>query len=266
MPRYKRFAPVSHDINGDAEVWEFTKLFGDRSYRTLVEVLIQIDKKENRWRLVGDWSGNLSRRVRQSSANVRRQVLHMVANGWLIVEETAADGSPLVLSAPNYREYHPIRKTKKEVTVSAIKNEKPVFSVPPSLSYPNLPYCSSKEEQGSARAETENGEEFLGLGERHPAKHVGWPLWSKLENFWRANGKRLGIVQLELYGAKLIEFKARGHDAAAIVETTLRQGWMDLYEPDKGPKGGNGAAEEKVFDFETLRKNAEERAKGARVQ
>lgn len=97
----------------------------------------------------------------------------------------------------------------------------------------------------------------LGLGERHPAKIVGWTLWGKLESFWRANGKRLGIVQLELYGQQLIEFRRRGHDPTVIVETTLRREWLDLYEPDKDA----GAPASEVYDFEAIRSAAADRAK-----
>ena len=261
MPRYKRYGPISHDINADAEVWEFTKLFGDRSYRTLVEVLMIIDRHENRWRMVGDWSGNLSRKVRQSVANVRRQIRHMVAVGWLLVEETAADGSPLVVSAAKYAEYHRSRETKKQVHGTTKGNKQTTFRVPPILSYPNLTYSSSKEEEGAREKEPVKPEDDLGLGQRHPAALVGWPLWSKLETFWRAEGKRIGVIQLEMHGQRLIDYQKRGHDPVAVVELALRNGWKDLYEPE-APAEPPG----QVYDFEAIRARAAEAAAKARNQ
>jgi len=138
MPRYKRYGPISHDINSDPEVWEFTNKFGDRAFRTLIEVLMIIDRNENRWRLVGDWSGNLSRKVRQSVATVWREVDHMIAAGWLLVEERAADGSPTVLSASKYAEYHRKKETKNKNGGNEGADKKPQIMVPTILSYPNL--------------------------------------------------------------------------------------------------------------------------------
>lgn len=94
------------DINDDPEVWEFTDTFGDRASRTWDEVLSILERTQNRWRLAGDWSVSISRKVRQTSANVRRQVDWMVAKGWLLVDERSTDGSPLVLSARNHWKFH----------------------------------------------------------------------------------------------------------------------------------------------------------------
>lgn len=105
---------MSLDINSDPEVWAFTDEFGDRAMRTLVQVFANIERAENRWRLVGDWSATISRTVRQQSANVRRQVLWMISTGWLAVEESAADGSPLVLSAVKYWNFHKRHDTNTE--------------------------------------------------------------------------------------------------------------------------------------------------------
>ncbi|HXV84986.1 MAG TPA: hypothetical protein VEG60_34510 [Candidatus Binatia bacterium] len=229
MPRYKRYGPLSHDINRDSDVWEFTLKFGDRSIRTLLEVLMIIDRCENHWRLSGDWSGNLSRTVRQSVANVRRQIRHMVATGWLLVEESAPDGSPLVLSAAKYQDYHRKRETKKPTDGTTTGNKKGNSSVPTILSYPILNNSSPNgEEEKPPAQENSKSENDLGLGDRHPGNLCGWELWQKLEAFWREKQKRLGIYQLELIGKQLGELKAQGHDPAKVVEKALRRGWMDL--------------------------------------
>jgi len=124
MPRVKRYSPLSVDINDDDEVWEFTELFGDRALRTLLQVLANLEKTENQWRLVGDWSGGLARKVRQQSANVRRQVGYMIEKQWLIVSEQAADGSPLVLSARNYWKFHKRPELKNEDNENGLGSSK----------------------------------------------------------------------------------------------------------------------------------------------
>lgn len=132
MPRYKQYAPLDHGINADGEVWAFTQEFGDRSFRTLVQVFIILDQSENRWRLVGEWLATLSRTVRQLPASVRRQIDRMIANGWLIVDERAADGSPSVLSAPNYWKFHRRPEPKKHL-IGTVKPQNTVAVIGSSL-------------------------------------------------------------------------------------------------------------------------------------
>ena len=111
--RIKRFFPMSLDINNDPEVWAFTDEFGDRALRTLVQVFAHIERAENRWRLAGDWPATLSRLTRQQPARVRRQVLWMISTGWLVAGESAADGSPAILSASKYWDFHKRHDTKR---------------------------------------------------------------------------------------------------------------------------------------------------------
>lgn len=153
--RYKRYGPISHDINGDADVWEFTEKFGERSFRTIVEVWMIIDRTENHWRLTGDWSGNLSRKVRQSVANVRRQIEHMIATGWLIVVERAADNSPLVLAAARYADYHRKRGAKKHNNGTNSPPKGDTFGSAPILSDP-IPHSSNEECTGLTPALSKN--------------------------------------------------------------------------------------------------------------
>lgn len=114
MPRIKRWFPVSQDINDDDEMWEFTSTFGDRAFRTWMEILKILDKNENRFRLSEEGYASLSRRLRQTSANLRRQVGWLLARGWLASLEPPAEGLPVVLYAPNYWKFHGIREKNGE--------------------------------------------------------------------------------------------------------------------------------------------------------
>ena len=111
MPTPKRWHPISRDLNDDPEAWELTDTFGDRALRIHLEVLSTLDKTENSWRLTGHWLAGLSRKVRQQPATVWRVILWMLEKGWLIAEETAADGSPTILKARNYWKYHKMRES-----------------------------------------------------------------------------------------------------------------------------------------------------------
>ncbi|HEX9446041.1 MAG TPA: hypothetical protein VGA73_18120 [Candidatus Binatia bacterium] len=110
MPRVKRYFPVSQELNDDEEVWEFTGAFGDRALRTWMEILKILDKTENVLRVSPEWFASVSRRVRQTPANLRRQIVWMEAKGWLAIREAAADGSPRLLYSPNYSKYHNTRE------------------------------------------------------------------------------------------------------------------------------------------------------------
>lgn len=116
MPVPKRWCPVSRDINDDPEVWELTIAFGDRALRIQLEVIAILDRTENEWRLTSHWLTSLSRKVRQQPATVQRVIDWMLAKGWLTVGQTAPDGSPAVLSSPNYWKYHKRREPKGRQT------------------------------------------------------------------------------------------------------------------------------------------------------
>lgn len=132
MPRPKRYFHCSQELVADPEVWEFIKEFGDRSIMTWLQILIYLDRTENQWRLTGDWLAILSRSVRQSSANLRRQIGWMTAKGWLQVGEVSADGSPLLLKASNWLKYNKSQEHKNK-NINPGKGSSDV----PLLSYPN---------------------------------------------------------------------------------------------------------------------------------
>lgn len=142
MPAPKRYFHCSQEIIADPEMWEFTDQFGDRSIRTWLQILIYLDRSANQWRLAGDWLAVLSRTVRQSSANLRRQIGWLVEKRWLVVGEQSADGSPLVLKSPNWLKYNRTQEHKRNLSIpdkGAVND--PLLSFPsptPILSSPIL--------------------------------------------------------------------------------------------------------------------------------
>lgn len=103
-----RYYPVSHELNSDAEVWELTDKFGDRSLRIWLEILRIMDAEKNHWKLVKGWDSVIGRKVRQQPATVRRAVGWMLARGWLSVRQVSASGSPEVYGLRNYAKFRKI--------------------------------------------------------------------------------------------------------------------------------------------------------------
>lgn len=151
MPVPKRYFHVSQELNHDPELWEFTTEFGDRSIRTWMQILVYLDRSANQWRTSGDWLATLSRTVRQSVANVSRQIRWLSEKGWLAVRETAEDGSPAVFEAPKWAEYNRRQEHKRSQSVPdsgtlKARIDAPSFPTPtPSLSFPTPK--SKKEER-----------------------------------------------------------------------------------------------------------------------
>lgn len=142
MPVPKRYFHVSQELNHDPELWEFTAEFGDRALRTWMQILVYLDRSANQWRTSGDWLATLSRTVRQSVANVSRQIRWLSEKGWLTVGEATADGSPLVFAAPKWAQYNRRQEHKRNASVpdSGTLKERidiPSFPAPtPNLSFP----------------------------------------------------------------------------------------------------------------------------------
>jgi hypothetical protein len=137
MPVPKRYFHCSQEILSDPELWEFMREFGDRFILTWLQILIYLDRSSNQWRLTGDWLAVLSRSVRQSSANLSRQVGQLVAKGWLEVGEVAADGSPILLKSPNWLKYNRSPEHKRNGTnpgQGAVKD--PLLSFPTPIPTP----------------------------------------------------------------------------------------------------------------------------------
>lgn len=149
MPVPKRYFHVSQELNLDPEVWELTEQFGDRAIRTWLQLLAFLDRSENRWRMTGESLKNLSRIVRQQSSSISRQVLWMISSGWLTVLETSPDGSPAVLSAPNWLKYNRRQEHKGNSSVpgtGAQKERKEIPSVPTPTPFRSVPKEEEKSE------------------------------------------------------------------------------------------------------------------------
>lgn len=71
MPRIKRWFPVSHDINGDPEVWELTTTFGDWLLPVWLEILSITDRAEGE--LIGTPVALASTFARFQKGNLRRE-------------------------------------------------------------------------------------------------------------------------------------------------------------------------------------------------
>lgn len=154
MPSPKRWFPTSRDINHDAELWELTDTFGDRSLRTWLEVLAILDRVDNFWQLSGQWLAGLSRTTRQKSTSIQRQLGWMVAKGWLVVSETLPDGSPAAYSAKNYLKYH------RTPEISGAKHIFPSGArLAPPLPCPNRTKPSSSEKSAVHAGDKQNGSE-----------------------------------------------------------------------------------------------------------
>lgn len=138
MPSPKRWHPVSRDLFEDPELWELATKYGDRAVFTWLLILAELDKRDNRWPLTGEWLASLSRRARHRLDKCRASIDWMVAAGWLRMET----GSPSILTAPNYLKYHKRSEAKRDDTTSpnvsdAARTTVPSLPSEPSRSEPN---------------------------------------------------------------------------------------------------------------------------------
>jgi len=183
MPRPKRYFHCSQEIVADPEIWELVREFGDRSLFTWLQILIYLDRTENQWRLTGDWLAVLSRSVRQSSANLQRQISWMTAKGWLQVGESSADGSPLLLKASNWLKYNKSPEHKKQITDSS-KGSNGV----PLLSYHNhsVPNHTIKNKSMPLRASVVDEEFWSDLGANPAYQHINLTVENGKMDAWLA--------------------------------------------------------------------------------
>lgn len=185
MPVPKRYFHCSQDLNHDPELWQFTSEFGDRSLRTWLQILVYLDRTGNQWRTTGDWLATLSRMVRQSVANVSRQVGWLTTNKWLIVRESSADGSPLVFESPNWAKYNRSPEQKRSGTNPDKGADKaPLLSLPsPSLPLPSPK--EKKEEKKVTQSRRLTDDEFLLSLKMNPAySHVDFAKESGKMDAW----------------------------------------------------------------------------------
>ena len=132
MARYKRYFPVSHDINADPEVWAITKEAGDRSFRFILEIFCMIDRHDNQLVMTQDTLEVLAKKTRISIKTATYVLFQMLANHWLTTGQPLAREFPMTISARNYAEYHRTRSVnvanfpgKGRVLNSSLKEEMP---------------------------------------------------------------------------------------------------------------------------------------------
>lgn len=106
MPRIRRWFPVSHDINSDAEVWAMRHEIGEKSLSVWLEALSIADRHDGE--LPGPWN-ELLRSIAakcQASRKTVSGVFEFAKSHVWIVSDPA-------LRVLNYSKYHPSREEKE---------------------------------------------------------------------------------------------------------------------------------------------------------
>lgn len=269
MPKIKRWFPVSHDINHSPTTRMLVHEYGAPGLRIWLEILSIADRAGPFIDCCSEGAISRLSSAAETKSRVTRSVLEALLKagsikheGHFIVDSYALDSHLIVTSCAlhsrinhvtevvNYSEYH---RTEERIMF------------PPDLTRPNLPDLTRpKSVHGTPRALSKPElviDNDLGLGNQHPAVLCGWDLWNRLEQFWRVKGRRITIFQVEMTYKLLFDARSKGHDPTKIVERSLRNGWMDLYEPDKEPAGPS-----KVFDRDAIRQLCIENGKTWKAQ
>ena len=231
MAKYKRYFPVSHEINRDPEVWEITDQYGDRSLRFILEIFSLIDRHENRLPITDKLMATLSRMLRQSLAKCWLILGQMLAKHWLIADETSADGRPTIVSARNYADYHRKRSEIRE----KLETKSEQIGRPPKL--PNLP--TSLKEKILYKKENDLPKKQIPKKEHpvpFPADFTLTPLLrSKAEAYWAKKGKAFDVEHVWQC------FEAH-HRGKGTVWVSWPHAWQTWYSNaiDKNPSMLNG--------------------------
>ena len=106
MPRIRRWHPVSHDLNADAEVWAMRHQIGEKSLSVWLEILSISDRNDGG--LPGDYE-ELMRSIAARCQATRRTVSAVFdfakSRLWIVSDPT--------LRVRNYGKYHPSRDAKE---------------------------------------------------------------------------------------------------------------------------------------------------------
>lgn len=175
MPRIRRWHNISHDLNGDPEVWELTDTFGDRALRVWLEMLSIADR--NTGEIPGAGSpaldGVLARRSRMTRQRVASMWPWLREKLWIVPADTgelSANGQLTVLRTRNYEKYHPSRDTNK-IPQEELTSED--VMVPSFLTSPTVP----------------NKNTYVSFSKRHPREYdpdfVAW--WDNYRHYQPAN-------------------------------------------------------------------------------
>lgn len=135
MARYKRYFPVSHEINHDPEVLELVKRFGAPGLQLWLEILSITDKTENVLKVSDYWLVKVSQLVCCRFATGLQTLNYVITKGWLEPNKPFTKGSEVTYNLPNYAEYHRMRS----VNSNKLDSQSKQISVPPNLPLPSLP-------------------------------------------------------------------------------------------------------------------------------
>ena len=153
MAKYRRYFPVSHDINHDPEILELKDQFGLGGFSLWLEILAITDRTEGRLLVTSYWLRNVCKLVGQRFATGLVTLNHIIKKGWLEPNEPFVDGLETVYMVSNFAEYH--RKHVPNKLELGYENEN--IGVPPNHptnpNHPNHP----KEKNSSERIHKEKG-------------------------------------------------------------------------------------------------------------
>lgn len=132
MPRIRRWHPVSHDLNGDPEVWELTERFGDRALRVWLEILSITDRTQGVLRGQREHiESTLGGRCRMARKTIRGILDYCLDKTWLLSEDA--------LRVRNYPEFHRTKEHKKSHEETIEAPSEPSRPSDPSSSPPSTP-------------------------------------------------------------------------------------------------------------------------------
>ena len=150
MPRYKRYFPVSHDINKDPEIQELKSQFGLAGLCFWLECLAILDMRENCLKMNSYVLRNVSKTVSCHFSTGLKILNWIVLKGWIIPNKPFNNDLEILYESPNYLNYHRSRAQKKQVSGTQCGDQKTEYSGPPfpSLPLPSLPKKEKERERG----------------------------------------------------------------------------------------------------------------------
>ena len=158
VPRIKRWFPVSHDINADAEIWAMRREIGEKSLSVWLEILSISDRNESE--LPGDYQAlvrSIAGKCQATTRTVSAVFEFAKSRLWVISQPT--------LRVANYWKYHKTRDPKQ------IPRGNITGSLPSEPSEPILPKETLK------RKGKDNGEQPIQALDHHGKPMPTPPAW-----------------------------------------------------------------------------------------
>ena len=186
--RYKRYFPVSHEINHDPEVFELVKRFGAPGLQLWLEILAITDKTENVLKVDNYWLANVSKLVCSRVAKSLQVLNNCIAKGWLVPNKPFESGLEITYSVAKYTEYHRTHSPNS----TTLGRENKIIGVPPNLPSPSLTKqkkerltispkkCSPHKKADVHMKHDEWFMEFYQAYPKHVAKEEAKTAWDKL--------------------------------------------------------------------------------------